>query len=306
MKSNKSEICNPKSAIECPFSLVRIFLFISSLLLAVLVASISEESPKSLGFSFTNVAREAGLNAVTIFGGKESNKYLLETTGCGIAFLDYDNDGWLDILQVNGTTLEGFSKDQGPISHLYRNRHDGTFEDVTQKSGLVQSGWGQGVCVGDFDNDGREDVFVSYWGQNQLFKNKGDGTFENVTQRAGLLSNRRRWGSGCAFLDYDRDGYLDIFVANYIDFDIDSAPVPESGLCLYKGIRVACGPPGLPGGKNVLFHNNGNGTFADVSEAAGITKASGTYGLGVSTLDFNSDSWTDIYVAGDSSKYPLP
>jgi enediyne biosynthesis protein E4 len=286
-------------------SLVRIFLLVSSLLLAVLVASISEESPKSLGFSFTNVAREAGLNAVTIFGGKESNKYLLETTGCGIAFLDYDNDGWLDILQVNGTTLEGFSKEQEPISHLYRNRHDGTFEDVTLKSGLVQNGWGQGVCVGDFDNDGQEDVFISYWGQNQLFKNKGDGTFENVTQRAGLLSNRRRWGSGCAFLDYDRDGYLDIFVANYIDFDIDSAPVPESGLCLYKGIRVACGPPGLPGGKNVLFHNNGNGKFADVSEVAGITKASGTYGLGVSTLDFNNDGWTDIYVANDSNPSTL-
>ncbi len=294
---------NPQSAIRNGFLLLRIFLFTSLLLLTVLLASISEEKPP--GFSFTNVAREAGLNAVTVFGGKESNKYLLETTGCGIAFLDFDNDGWLDIFQVNGTTLEGFSKEREPIGHLYRNRHNGTFDDVTLNSGLKQSGWGQGVCAGDFDNDGQEDLFVSHWGQNELFRNKGNGTFENVTQKAGLISNRKRWGSGCAFLDYDRDGYLDLFVANYIDFDIDSAPVPESGLCLYKGIRVACGPPGLPGGKNVLYHNNGNGTFTDVSEAAGITKASGTYGLGVSTLDFDNDGWTDLYVANDSNPSTL-
>jgi len=283
----------------------RFSLLIPLLLSAVSIAFFSEESQKPLGFSFTNVAREAGLNAVTIFGGRESNKYLLETTGCGIAFLDYDNDGWLDIFQVNGTTLEGFPEEQEPISHLYRNRRDGTFEDVTLKSGLAQSGWGQGVCVGDFDNDGQEDLFVSYWGQNKLFRNKGNGTFENITQKAGLLNGRKRWGSGCAFLDYDQDGYLDLFVANYIDFDIDSAPVPESGLCLYKGIRVACGPPGLPGGKNVLYHNNGDGTFSDVSEAAGITDARGTYGLGVSTLDFNDDGWIDLYVANDSNPSTL-
>jgi len=286
------------------FTTWRTSLFVSLLFLAVCVA-ISEDHRESLGFSFTNVAREAGLNAVTVFGGKESNKYLLETTGCGVAFLDYDNDGWLDIFQVNGTTLEGFPTGQEPINHLYRNRHNGTFEDVTLKSGLRQSGWGQGVCAGDFDNDGREDLFVSYWGQNQLFRNNGDGTFENVTHKVGLLSSRKRWGSGCTFLDYDRDGYLDLFVANYIDFDIDSAPVPESGLCLYKGIRVACGPPGLPGGKNALYHNNGNGTFVDVSEASGITRAKGTYGLGVNTLDFNNDGWTDIYVANDSNPSTL-
>jgi hypothetical protein len=264
-------------------------------------AVFSHENENSLGFSFVNVARRAGLDAVTVFGGKESNKYLLETTGCGIAFLDYDNDGWLDIFQVNGYTLEGFPKGQEPINHLYRNRRDGSFEDVTQKSGLVQSGWGQGVCIGDFNNDGHEDLFVSYWGQNQLYRNKVDGTFENVTQKAGLFSPRKRWGTGCAFLDYDRDGYLDLFVANYIDFDIEATPVPDSGLCRYKGIKVACGPPGLPGGKNALYHNNGNGTFTDVSERAGITKAHGTYGLGVSSFDFDNDGWTDLYVANDSN-----
>jgi hypothetical protein len=269
------------------------------------VTSLTQGEKRSVDFSFTNVARTAGLTAVTVYGGKETNKYLLETTGCGIAVLDYDNDGWLDIFQVNGATLEGVPKGLEAISHLYRNRRNGTFEDVTFKSGLRQSGWGQAVCAGDFDNDGQEDIFVSYWGQNQMFRNRGNGTFENVTRKAGLLSTRTRWGSGCAPLDYDRDGYLDLFVANYIDFDLKSAPVPESGLCLYKGIRVACGPPGLPGGKNVLYHNTGNGTFDDVSDRAGITNAQGTYGLGVSTLDFNDDGWTDLYVANDSNPSTL-
>jgi hypothetical protein len=298
---HNSSIRNPQSASHNGFSLLRTSLLALLLVLVALLVSISQESQSSIGFSFTNVAREAGLNAVTIFGGKDSNKYLLETTGCGIAFLDFDNDGWLDIFQVNGTTLEGFPKGQEPISHLYRNRHDGTFEDVTLKAGLAQSGWGQGVCVGDIDNDGLEDLCITYWGQNELFRNKGNGAFERISQQAGLLSNRKRWGSGCAFLDYDRDGYLDLFIANYIDFDIDSTPVPDSGLCLYKGIRVACGPPGLPGSKNVLYHNNKNGTFSDVSETSGITQARGTYGLGVCTLDFNDDGWTDIYVADDSN-----
>jgi hypothetical protein len=265
----------------------------------------SQESSNGLGFAFVNVAREAGLNATTIFGGKETNKYLLETTGCGVAFLDYDDDGWLDLFLVNGSTLEGFPKGQEPISHLYRNLKNGSFEDVTEKAGLRQSGWGQGVCAGDYDNDGWTDLFVSYWGQNQLYRNRGNGSFENVTQKSGLRTERSRWGIGCAFLDYDRDGYLDIFVANYIDFDVDSAPVPDSGLCRYKGVKVACGPGGLPGGKNVLYHNRGNGTFEDVSVKAGITRASGTYGMGVSTLDFDNDGWTDIYVANDSNPSAL-
>src|SRR5947209_7924776 len=168
-------------------------------------AVLSHENQNSLGFSFVNVAREAGLDAVTVFGGKDSNKYLLETTGCGIAFLDYDNDGWLDIFQVNGYTLEGFPKGQEPINHLYRNRRDGSFEDVTARAGLAASGWGQGVCAGDYDNDGHEDLFVTYYGRNRLYRNRGDGTFEDVTARAGLLDKHTRWGTGCAFLDYDRD-----------------------------------------------------------------------------------------------------
>lgn len=259
----------------------------------------------ALNFSFTNVAREAGLTAVTIYGGTETNRYLLETTGCGVAVLDYDGDGWLDVFLVNGSVLEGFPEGKAPTNHLYRNRRDGTFEDVTARAGLAQSGWGQAACAGDYDNDGHDDLFVTYWGQNRLYRNRGDGRFEEVTPAAGLAAKTTRWGAGCAFLDYDRDGRLDLFAANYIDLDLASAPVPESGLCRYKGLPVACGPPGLPGGKNVLYRNRGNGTFEDVSERSGVTRASGTYGLGVSTLDFNGDGWVDVYVANDSNPSAL-
>lgn len=266
--------------------------------------SLPSEEP-SLKFSFTNVARKAGLNAVTVFGGKDTNRYLLETTGCGAAFLDYNNDGFLDIFLVNGSVLEGFRKGKEPTNHLYKNLRDGTFEDVTRQMNLDHSGWGQGVCVGDYDNDGYVDLFVSYWGQNQLYRNRAGRTFENVTRRTGILNTRQRWGTGCAFLDYDRDGYLDLFVANYIDFDLESAPGPESGLCRYKGLKIACGPPGLKGGTNVLYLNKGNGTFEDVSEKSRVAHGAGTYGLGVSTLDFDNDGWIDIYVANDTSPSSL-
>jgi hypothetical protein len=275
-------------------------------LVSVLAGAIlaSAQAPAPLDFSFADIAREAGLTAVTTYGGKKTNKYLLETTGCGVAMFDYDNDGRLDLFFVNGTTLEGFERGKEPTSHLYRNRGDGTFEDVTAKAGLGLAGWGQAACAGDYDNDGYEDLYVTFWGQNRLFHNRGNGTFEDVTSRAGLIT-KTRWGAGCAFLDVDRDGLLDLFAANYIDFDLKTAPVPESGLCRYKGVPVACGPPGLTGGKNVLYRNAGSGRFEDVSEKAGITRASGTYGLGVSTLDFDDDGWTDVYVANDSNPSAL-
>ena len=264
-----------------------------------------KEQGADLGISFLNVARESGLNAKTIFGGEHKNKYLLETTGCGVAFYDYDNDGWLDIFLVNGTRLEGFPAGSEPASHLFRNNRDGTFTDVTLKAGVAHSGWGQGCCVGDYDNDGWDDLFVTYFGKNVLYHNNGDGTFTDVSQKAGVAGNGKRWNTGCAFVDYDRDGKLDLFVANYIDMDLATAPVPESGPCLYKSVMVACGPPGLQGGKNILYHNNGDGTFTDVSDATGILGASGTYGLGVLTADFDNDGWPDIYVADDSTASAL-
>lgn len=265
---------------------------------------------QGLGVKFVNVAREAGLRAKTIYGSENRNKYLIETTGCGCAFYDYDQDGWLDIFLVNGTRFESkWTAADAPVSRLYKNNRDGTFTDVTKEAGIARTGWGAGCCVGDFDNDGWDDLFVTYWGDCSLWKNLGNGKFVDVAAKAGVTtrtkSGLKRHNTGCAFVDYDKDGHLDLFVANYIDFDPRTAPLPESGPCKYKGILVACGPPGLQGGKNILFRNNGDGTFADVSEKAGILKTPGTYGLGVVAADFDNDGWPDIYVANDSTSSAL-
>ena len=254
-----------------------------------------------LGVQFVDVAKQAGLNVETIFGGVHRNKYLLETTGCGAAFFDYDQDDWVDIFLVNGWRLEGFPKGEEPVCHLFKNNRDGTFTDVTLKAGLARSGWGQACCVGDYNNDGWNDLFVSFYGQNALFRNNGNGTFTEVTKEAGLLQSRLRWNSGCSFLDYDKDGHLDLFVGNYIDFDVKTAPLPEDANCTYKGIQVACGPPGLEGGKNLLYHNNGDGTFTDVSEKTGMWGTLGTYALSAGVADLDNDGWPDIYVANDST-----
>lgn len=251
------------------------------------------------GAGFVDVARTAGLTVSTVFGGEKTKRYILETTGGGVAFFDYDNDGWLDIFLVNGAR---FGSQSGATNHLYRNRRDGTFEDVTRRAGLERAGWGQGVCAGDFDNDGNTDLLVTYWGQNVLYRNRGDGTFTDVTEAAGLKQRRIRWGSGCAFLDYDRDGLPDLFIANYIDFDPRTAPDPGSGpTCRYRGLPVNCGPRGLKGESNLLFHNEGGGRFRDVSDSSGVSGARAHYGLGVLTADFDNDGWPDIYVANDKT-----
>ena len=263
----------------------------------------SDQGP---GFAFRALPPDAGLGGVTTFGGRTANRYLLETTGAGIALIDYDGDGRLDIFQVNGATLEGAPKGKEPRPYLYRNHGGGRFEDVTAASGLQEQwGWGQGACVGDYDNDGHDDLLVTYYGQNRLFRNTGRAGFAEVTKVSGLSDGAIRWGTGCAFLDVDRDGHLDLFVANYIDLDLKTAPTPDSGLCRYMGVAVACGPPGLKGGTNALYRNRGDGTFVDVSKASGITAAQGTYALGVSTLDFDNDGWTDLYVANDSNPSAL-
>jgi len=259
----------------------------------------AESAGEDYPVRFEDIAARAGLTTPTVYGGATENRYILETTGCGAAFFDYDNDGWLDIFLVNGTTLDP-GKGPQPTNRLLRNNRDGTFTDVTRRAGLVRSGWGQGVCIGDYDNDGYDDLFVTYWGQNVLYHNNGDGTFTDVTAKAGLNQKGTLWGAGCAFLDYDGDGRLDLFVSNYIDLDLKTAPLPGTGSCLYQGMAINCGPQGLPRARNFLFHNNGDGTFSDVTSQSGIGKAPPSYGLGVLVADFDNDGRPDIYVANDS------
>jgi hypothetical protein len=282
-------------------------LFVVALTLVLVTQLVTAQNPAQSGKAkpiaeFIDVAAKAGLSVPVTFGGVDTKKYILETTGTGVAIFDYDNDGWPDIFLVNGTTLEGFPAGKAPTSHLYHNNHDGTFTDVTKKVGLTHVGWGQGVCVGDYDNDGFEDLYVTYYGKNVLYHNNGDGTFTDVSEKAHVAGSGKAWGTGCAFVDYDRDGKLDLMVANYVDFDLATAPAPgERATCIWKGVPVMCGPRGLPAAKNILYRNLGNGTFEDVTKKAHIDQTNGHYSFSVSTLDFDDDGWPDIFVACDST-----
>ena len=259
-----------------------------------------DESGSSV--QFVDVAQEAGLNVPNVWGGIERKRYIIEAKGSGIAFFDYDQDGWLDIYLTNGTRLgEKWPEGKAPTSQLLKNNRDGTFTNVTEKSGLARTGWQTGVCVGDYDNNGWDDLFCCFWGHNILFHNNGDGTFTDVTRKAGLYDEQIRWGSGCTFLDYDRDGNLDLFVCNYIKLDPTHLVASnDSPTCNWKGLPVMCGPRGLPADTNVLYRNNGDGTFTDVSQKSGILKPGPRYSITAVSYDFDNDGWPDIYVAVDS------
>jgi hypothetical protein len=250
---------------------------------------------------FVDVAHSAGLTEPTICGELDSFTYIVESMATGCAFFDYDNDGWLDIFILSGRRLE--NTPPSATNRLYKNNRNGTFTDATVKAGLVDIGWAQGVCVGDYNNDGFEDLFLTYYGQNRLYRNNGDGTFTNVTEKAGLLHPKTRFSSGCTFVDYNRDGLLDLFVANYLEIDLATAPKPSLSVvnCNYENVPVNCGPNGLAKAQNYLYRNNGDGTFTDVSKESGVGGFRGSYGLTAVAFDADEDGWPDIFVACDST-----
>ncbi len=276
--------------------------------IALIVSGQAERQP-AWPVRFTDVAAAAGLTHPSVYGDVDRKRFIIETNGCGTAFIDYDRDGWVDALVLSGTRLEpGGRRDtvwpanEAPRTRLYRNRHDGTFEDVSGRSGLDRIGWASSVCAGDFDRDGWIDLFVTYYGQNALYRNVKGVRFEDVTAAAGLSTKAQRWGSGCSFLDYDRDGDLDLFVANYLTFDLAAAAEPGQGAnCVWKGIPVNCGPKGLPTDTNLLYRNRGDGTYEDVSAASGIARVTGRYPMTALSADLDEDGWTDLYVASDST-----
>src|SRR5262245_37373169 len=268
------------------------FLWLSLLVLgASLLLSAEDGFP-----SFVDVAEKVGLTLMNICGGA-SKDFIIEANGNGGAFFDYDNDGDVDVLIVNGSTLENYKKGGDQMVALYKN-NGGTFVDVTREAGLLKRGWGMGVCAGDYNNDGYTDLYITAYGPNVLFRNNGDGTFSDVTASAGVADTH--WSTNCAFGDYDRDGRLDLYVANYMTFDKTVPPRGKNPKCKFLGVDVFCGPQGLQGEPDVLFHNNGNGTFTDTTKAAGI-KDPNYYGFGVVFSDFDNDGWPDIYVANDGN-----
>jgi hypothetical protein len=250
---------------------------------------------------FRDIAAQAGLTGTVVSGSDTSKKYILEATGSGVVIFDYDGDGLQDVFVINATRFEETAGEQ-PRSYLYRNLGKLRFQDVAGKAGLTKTGWGQGGCAADYDNDGDQDLFVTYYGQSVLYRNSGSGTFEDATASSGLASAETRWETGCSFFDYDLDGKLDLAVAGYVNFDRSKVPEPGAGgYCQWKGLPVMCGPRGLPPARNRLLRNAGNGKFEDVSEKSGVGKPTGCYGFTVVASDFDNDRLPDLYVACDST-----
>lgn len=284
---------------------MRLLVFVA---IAFAASTVQSPPPSPWSVTFTDIAERAGLREPTIYGGVDRKRFIIETNGPGVALLDYDGDGWLDALVLSGTRLRDGSRETAtypaggePTNRLYRNRRDGTFQDVTDTAGVRRTAWSSSVCAGDYDNDGWLDLFMTSFGSNVLYRNNA-GRFEDKTAAAGLATSGTRWGAGCTFIDFDRDGRLDLFVANYLRLDLATAAEPGMGAnCLWKGIPVNCGPKGLPTETNLLYRNRGDGTFEDVSVTSGIAKVTGRYSMTAVVADLDEDGWPDIYVASDST-----
>ena len=271
---------------------------VAPLVVLLLVRSLSFSDTQPQNPRFTDIARQAGLAFKHVFSPEK--KYIVESMSGGVALFDCDNDGYLDIYLVNSLTVDLVKSHQKTRSALYHNNGNGTFTDVTDKAGVGDIGFGMGVAVGDYNNDGYDDLYVTCLGPNHLFRNNGNGTFTDVTLKAGV--GDPRWSTGAAFVDYDNDGKLDLFVANYVAFDLNHLPEFGQGhTCQFKGVPVQCGPRGLLGAGDSLYHNNGDGTFTEVSKRAGVSDPNGYYGLGVICSDFDEDGLVDIFVANDST-----
>jgi hypothetical protein len=277
---------------------LRITVLLAALILLPLFSSNASTANQPTNVRFTDVTQQAGITFKHI--STPEKRYIVESMSGGVALIDYDSDGYLDIYFVNSLTVDLVKSKGKTKSTLYRNRGDGTFTDVTEKAGVGDIGWGMGAAVGDYNNDGFQDLYVTCVGPNHLLKNNGDGTFTDVTERAGV--GDPRWSAGASFVDYDADGWLDLFVANYVSFDFNN--LPEFGkdkTCQFKGVAVQCGPRGMRGDGDSLYRNNGDGTFTDVTKKAGVSDPNGYYGMGVIASDFDEDGLIDIFVANDST-----
>jgi hypothetical protein len=259
-------------------------------------------SGKPFSAKFEDVAKLVGLSAPVTVGNPVSKKYIVEANGTGLAAVDFDGDGWMDLFVVNGSRLEGYPAGSAPTNRLYKNNGKGAFVDVTKSAGVGQSGWGNGVCSGDIDNDGDDDLYVTYWGPNLLLVNGGKGTFTEEAAVRKVQGTGKQWSSGCTFLDYNRDGRLDLFVTRYQEFDLAKTPPPgKASNCEWKGMPVFCGPRGLPFGSASLYRQEEDGKFTDVTESSGISAVQGFYAFTPVAADLNGDGWTDLYFASDST-----